>query len=875
MRFDEIDGEEFEEPGEVVAAARALKRSGTMGWGDELQGTLESTFPRLQLSPGDFFDPRVATPAAPSYTQARDTARRVDTATAEAHPGLSTAVELGTAVLHPVNKLGGAGLAGAVRGGAAQGAAQGLGDSRAELTDGDVLQYVEAFGDTAKGAGMGGAFGAAGHGVGAGLRWLGRKGGEMLDGAREQLFREEAEAGVREAAERDAPLIAIREKEAAQRAKASARLEREHGQALEMNKGADRRAARQPRGAPALSEEPGTRTLAGYQGSAGERRAVNFDRVQSYRERLLDPDLPTAERQRLERYVEKYGDAVDNPGGFERARIDQELRKRYPRDVVDRIMRERVGPDGQIRSRTLGPEEKTLPAGYEDVVAQGRAEDVARQGGGGSAWADYQPKTELVPREMADDPTRLALIRTSPEGGMDGLPYHTFEFKPRDSDEVFEVLAAEPEPGVVYVESVMPKRASGVQELHGEVANTLGPAAMRDMSRELARAFPGAKRITGQRMTGANVGHEVSLRAPEVTQAGAPGFEATQAGRPNFDDYEVPTGSPMWRENIAREVEREGAQPPHWMSGRAEGERPLTPYENAQIESQNPRTSQWEDTDVVYGYPPKEAGRYTSPLPEADDFQIDADGPVQRSPVLQAPPVRRPGAEGLQGFGMRPQPPAAPAAAPPREPTARARPRVLAEPATQPMDLGDAFKQGRAEELRRAGGGGSAFEARAAPPAAPRYGDEDVATVYEYLQGLEAIPSPAMQRAGAREADALGQVARAGYEGVKDSGNMLGAVAGGVAGITRESIRNPAVRARALSMLRVRRLGEVDPAVFARVGRALESALKQGPDEYAATVHVYNQTDPAFREATRKAEEDMEELDDAALEEELRSAGLL
>jgi hypothetical protein len=645
---------------------------------------------------------------------------------------------------------------------------------------------------------------------------------------------------------------------------------------------------------------------------------VNFDRVQSYRERLLDPDVPAAERQRLERYVEKYGDAVDNPGGFERDRIEQELRKRYPRDVVDRIMRERVGPDGQIRSRrtperppatpppapsptpydevmadararfpdadldapmgtrTRGPilrdaervnamaaEPKTLPAGYEDVVAQGRADDVARQGGGGSAWGDFEPKT------------RMALVRTSPEGGVldiDEYPAHTFEFKAPGSNETFDVVLMQKNPGEVYIESVKPVRAGDVRELHGEVANSLGAGVMKQLFREIAREFPGTERIVGKRVTGANKGHWMDVRAPDVTHNGRPDFDATRAGTPDFSDYEVPTGSPMWRENIAREVEREGAPPPHWMSGRAEGERPLTPYENAQIESQNPRTAQWEDTDVVYGYPPQEAGRYTSPLPEAEDFRVDADGPVQRTPVLQTPPARRPGSEGLQGFG-RSTPPAH--AAPLREPTARARPRVLAEPTTQPMDMSDAFKQGRAEELRRAGGGGSAFEARAAPAGAPRYGDEDVATVYEYLQGLEALPSPAMQRAGAREADALGQVARAGYEGVKDSGNMLGAVAGGVAGITRESIRNPAVRARALSLLRVRKLGEVEPAVFARVGRALESALEQGPDEYAAAVHVYNQTDPAFREAARKAEEGMEELDDAELEEELRSAGLL
>jgi hypothetical protein len=147
--------------------------------------------------------------------------------------------------------------------------------------------------------------------------------------------------------------------------------------------------------------------------------------------------------------------------------------------------------------------------------------------------------------------------------------------------------------------------------------------------------------------------------------------------------------------------------------------------------------------------------------------------------------------------------------------------------------------------------------------------------VYEYLRDFEALPSGAAQRAGEREAAGLGQMMRSGYEGMKGSGNVLGAMAGGVAGITREAIRNPAVRARALSLLRVRRLEAVDPAVAARVGRALESALAKGPDEYAAAIHVYNQTDPAFRQAERKAGEGLESLSDDQLEAELARAGLL
>lgn len=858
MRFDDIDGEVVEDPGKVEAIGRVLKNVGLGGFGEEAQAAMESVG-RLGIvgfgdSPADLAQrwksilsggagglPKDSETQNLTYSQRRNAARAVDDVTHEAHQTLSNVVGFGVGLVHPINKLGGKGLAGAMNGGAIQGAVQGLGDSRADLTDGDIENYVRAFQDTSNGANYGAAFGAAGHGLGVAARGVGRRVGGIIDDARESLFREEAQRGMQELAEADAPRISQREAEAAAQAKmraaeqkaldkasgAKTQVDRRLREEMRAQDRADRaaereaqRASKRPRGpseAVSQADPNETRVLRGYQGSAGERRAVNFDRVEAYRQRLADPTLDEAKRLRLQRYIESYGDAVDNPGDFERRHIERELRKNYPGDVVDRIMAERVGPDGSIRSRGaapgLPPEPRTMPMGNEDWAAQGFTPDevVGMLGHGGSAWKGYTPRSEMP----------------------------------------------------------------------------------------------------------------------------------TQAGRPDFSDYEVPYGSPMFRENLAREVEREGLDAPHWQRPREPGERPLTPYENAQLEVQNRRTAPDEDTVPQYGYPPEEEFRYRPGLPEDADFAMGEAGGVERPSPLSPLPARRPGGAGMfdvsdkvpaavheapmragggaapassepfdlppledmtepgqprfpsepldestiPGFspvGPRPEvraaaadygrfaeaPPAPAPAAPPREPTAAARPRAMASPTPEPAAPLPSSPDPTVAQRP------SWMPPAPTPGAVPRY-DTPEAKVYEYLQSLQQVDSPAMQRAQSREASAFGDLARKGGQAVLDADNPFSAAMRGPWAVTREAIRNPAVRARALSALRLRRLANVDPQTWSRVGRALEQALQQGPEEYAAAVHVYNQTDPGFREAQRKTEEGLKDMDDERLDQELRAAGLL
>jgi len=820
VRFDEIDGEDVDDPGVLASFGRALRQGVNPFW-DEMAGAGEAWKEGAErLLKGEAPTP---TDTLNAYRRGRDGSRAADDVAEAYHPAASTAGALAGGLAQGL-AVPGSKFTQVVGGGAATGALSGLGGSRADLTDADLEDYIRAMTDTAEGAALGGALGGAFHGVAAGARWLGGKAAGALSRARGQLVAEEGEALAREAAEREAP-------ELARRAKEQERLAREQGQALEMNKAVSKRAAREEqraanaktqvvpsmqeprapalrRGAAPTSDPNDTNVLRGYQGAAGERRAVNFDRVQAYRQRLEDPRLPEAERERLGRYIAQHGDAVDNPGAFERRRIEQELRKRYPAQEVDSIMRERVTEDGRILSRAeLG--ERTQPGDMGDVLKQGRAEEVRRLGGGGSAWEDAS-RTELVPREMSDAPTRVALVRTSPDGGYAGLTeggaLHTFEFKPRGHDEIFEVVANEVEPGVIHIETVKPVRASSVEEMHGDVKNLMGPGLMKDLSRDLARAFPGARRITG-----ANVGHSVDIRAPEVTQ-------------------------PLGLEDVARQ-------------GRAEDVRRMGGGGSA-----------WE----------------ASPQPLPDDMaapmdRLGVEEPVERTIQAYSPlasrPALRPGVEGLPGtFRERPTPRVAPEA--PAAPEIQAAP-----PAPAPRRPGT--NAARPSALAAQAQAAPTPAPTAAPRPSPVPAEDELAALQRYLDEVEAAPGDAQARASAREAGAMRDVARAGYQGVQGARNTLGAMLGGGVAITREALRSPAVRARALSALQVQRLARVNPAVFARVGAALRAAMQQGPEEYETAVHVLNQTDPEFRAANRQAEQEMQRVPDEQLEAELRAAGML
>lgn len=686
-RFDELDGEEEEAPGLVASFARGAKDWVSGGFGDELSGVAGAVGhvagrSARRLADGDWIPDSMEEVekelewVGRAYRGARDDIRFEDTRAQQENPvAFGAPGVVGDLSLAALSGGASVGLRGAVATGAAVEGARGLGRSTAELTDGDVYEYVRALEDAGEGAALGAGGGALGYGAGKMLQAGGRKAAESLDSARESLWKQETQAGLREAAERDGAEIARRGAAREAEQKVAEKLGREQGQAMEMNKAFNKRAAREaeratarPRSAPpGLSEEPGTRTLVGYQGHAGERRAINYDRVQEYRKELARADLPEAQRQRLARYVESHGDAVDNPGAFERRRIEQELRMRYPREMVDRIMSERVGPNGEILSRSAQsgglPELGELTALQDagDYAARG---DFSRVGGGGSAWKDFADDARTVV-----DP-EMAAVRREP------------------------ALAP------------MPQRKPGNR--------------MLDYGGKRAQDFSQAKTAGGGAELAGESEAEALVREAE---------EAMAARRAASAGAQIGAGTPAPTVNIR------------------------IPTENSQA----------------------------TPLPR--DTLVDTPTTVDPTPV----------------------------------PAASASPRMPGQ-----------------------------------------------------------LRSPAMERAMAREQGAGGQVLRSGYEGLRSSNNVLGAVFGAAVGVGKASVRDPAVRAKALSALKLAKLQEISPAAFSRAGAAMLRALAAGDaDQFAAIEHVQLQTDPEYRSAHRQAEQSLQEISDAELEAELVAAGVL
>ncbi len=135
-------------PGGLESVLRGVKQGVTMGFGDEIAGALESAF------------------SDKTYKQARDEARASDKAAQEAHPWLygggNLAGGAATMLIPGLNVAKGATLAASAGRAALAGGIAGLGGSDAEDLGGIVK-------DTAVGAALGGAAGAAGHGIG---KWL-------------------------------------------------------------------------------------------------------------------------------------------------------------------------------------------------------------------------------------------------------------------------------------------------------------------------------------------------------------------------------------------------------------------------------------------------------------------------------------------------------------------------------------------------------------------------------------------------------------------------------------------------------------------------------------------------------------------------------
>lgn len=330
-----------------------------------------------------------------TYRDMRDTRSQRTAAGSKQNPWAGRAGALtgfGLSLVAPLPKSSVAGWKGSAATGAGYGALAGLTDGKADLTRGE---FGQALVDTAEGAALGGAMGAAGHG----LMELGKRGVRALRGARADTLAQE-QLAAREGAEAAQ----------AQAAKAAEAERKMIGAAREMDKRVDAQRARellrQARGgggrSPAgAAEDPNTAVLQGYRGKAGERWGAQDPRVQKYMEELKSPNLAPARRERLQQYVDQHRLAVDDPAAFERQMIERYLSERFPNDPerVARIMRERVGPRAEILPRPAPAASQAaddVAAAADDAAGPSLAEEAeammaARRGEPPAAVASATP----------------------------------------------------------------------------------------------------------------------------------------------------------------------------------------------------------------------------------------------------------------------------------------------------------------------------------------------------------------------------------------------------------------------------------------------------------------------------------------------------
>lgn len=144
---------EAEAPTELDSAGRGVLQGATMGFADEISGGVEALWNKAKGDPRTFGE---------LYKQYRDESRANFKRAEEANPKSYMAGNVGGAIATAaIPGMGGATLGKL----ALQGAAQGLGSSEADLTEGEVGQALK---DTAIGAGTGAAIGGAGKALSAG-----------------------------------------------------------------------------------------------------------------------------------------------------------------------------------------------------------------------------------------------------------------------------------------------------------------------------------------------------------------------------------------------------------------------------------------------------------------------------------------------------------------------------------------------------------------------------------------------------------------------------------------------------------------------------------------------------------------------------------
>lgn len=137
------------EVSQTESGVRGAAQGLSFGFADEATGAAEAALDWVKNDPSGFMD---------NYKKHRDESRKNYKGAEEANPGTFMAGQVAGAIA-PALLSGGASTAATVGNLAMQGAAQGLGSSEADLTEGDVLGAAK---DTALGGVIGGATGVAG-----------------------------------------------------------------------------------------------------------------------------------------------------------------------------------------------------------------------------------------------------------------------------------------------------------------------------------------------------------------------------------------------------------------------------------------------------------------------------------------------------------------------------------------------------------------------------------------------------------------------------------------------------------------------------------------------------------------------------------------
>lgn len=186
------DWENVPEVSGLESFGRGAAQMGTLGFADEIAAGAESLW---DVATTD----KTLSDLPDLYDQHRGESRANFAAAKEANPEAYTAGEVGGAVASALipGGLAAKGLGGAVALGGAMGAAQGLGESEADLTRGE---FGEAAKDAALGGAAGGVAGGIGHGLAKGVGAVaGKIRGRATKGAADAVAEEEARQGLKQA----------------------------------------------------------------------------------------------------------------------------------------------------------------------------------------------------------------------------------------------------------------------------------------------------------------------------------------------------------------------------------------------------------------------------------------------------------------------------------------------------------------------------------------------------------------------------------------------------------------------------------------------------------------------------------------------------